>query len=127
MNTTTTTSEATARPLIEVRIPDYDTSFTYGWKLGDLAYAGDNNKMELSERAQWTELAGILNAQIIRLNTLERSHEALVAVAEAANRVLQNCCLVHKQWGEGCNREAADAAEEDLLHALAALESDVQA
>jgi hypothetical protein len=82
------TNQATERPLIEVSIPDYDTRFTYGLKLGEIAAFSDNNKLELADRAQLTDLVSVVNAWIILMNSMERECDALCAVAESATRAL---------------------------------------
>lgn len=70
------------RPLIEVSIPDYDTKFTYGLKLGDLASFSDNNKLELADRAQLTDMIGIINAWIILFNRQNRFCSELLEALE---------------------------------------------
>ena len=72
----------TDRPLIEVSIPDYDTRFTYSLKLGELAAFSDNNKLELADRAQLTDLVSIVNAWIIRFSQLERAAMQAVAILD---------------------------------------------
>lgn len=47
-------------------------------------WLADNFTFKAVEVPEWTEAASILNAWIIRLNSLEREHEALCAAAEAA-------------------------------------------
>lgn len=55
------------------------------------------------------------------------SDAALIAAAPdllaACKRVLNECALVHKHWGEGCNRAAAADAKSALHAAIARAES----
>ena len=52
--------------------------------------------------ACWNALEGIPTEQL----------EAGVVgdMADALQAIFQHCALIHAQWGEGCNREEADAA-----------------
>lgn len=75
-------------PLIEVHIPDYDTSFTYRLVFGDLCSFSDGNRLELADRAQLTDLVSVVNAKLITLNqTIRDRDELLAALKSAAERM----------------------------------------
>lgn len=42
------------------------------------------------------------------------------ALVEALEQLFEQCAMVHKRWGEGCNQKESDAAIESARAALAA-------
>jgi hypothetical protein len=50
------------------------------------------------------------------VEAMEESHADLLAALQG---LFEHCVMVHKHWGDGCNRKQAKAAEDFALAAIA--------
>lgn len=79
-------------PTIEVHIPDYDTSFVYRLVFGEICEFSDNNLLDLSHRAELTELVSVVNARLLELNRLRRQASILPELVKALEAMVEIIC-----------------------------------